>query len=92
MVAVGVVVETGGGDGISAHMATPQGDRLYPPMRQLVGMGLQGLGVNPGLANPKRPRPAVGDQVQGADGMPRLTLLAQAFADPFQGISVLHTV
>nr|WP_255442116.1 hypothetical protein [Synechococcus sp. PROS-7-1] len=27
-------------------------------------MGLQHLSINPGIANPKRPRPAVGDQVQ----------------------------
>ena len=47
-------------------------------------MGLQSLGINPGLANPKRPRPAVGDQVQGADGITSLTLLLQAVADPLQ--------
>ena len=45
-------------------MATPQGDRLHTPLGQLSGMGLQRLGINPGLANPKGPRPAVGDQVQ----------------------------
>ena len=34
-------------------------------MRQVGGMGLQGLGINPDIANPKRSWPAVGDQVQG---------------------------
>ena len=52
--------------GIGTHMATPQGDRLHTPHRQLSGMGLQRLSINPLLTNPKCSRPAVGDQVQGA--------------------------
>mgnify|MGYP004271851147 CR=1 FL=1 len=50
--------------GIGSHMATPKGNRLHPPMGQLVGMGLQGFGINPPIADPERSRTAVGDQVQ----------------------------
>ena len=55
-------------------------------------MGLQGLGINPGLGEPKRSRPAVGDQMQGADGLTSLALLAEPFADPLQGMLVLRAV
>jgi len=67
-------------------MATPQGNGFHTPARQLTGMGLQHLGINPRIANPKCSRPAVGDQVQGANGLPVLALLLLAPADPSQGM------
>ncbi|AII45979.1 hypothetical protein KR49_05870 [Synechococcus sp. KORDI-49] len=49
-------------------------------------MGLQRLSINPGIANPKSPRPAVGDQVQGPHGVPSLLLFLKPPADRCQGI------
>ena len=71
-------------------MATPQGNRLHTPVRQIGGMGLQGFGINPLIGDAEGPRPAVGDQVQVADGLPGLPLLLQPPADPGQRMLLVH--
>jgi len=49
-------------------------------------MGLQRRGINPLLADPKRPRPAVGDQMQRLRQLTRRPLRLQCRRDRHQGL------
>ena len=77
--------------GIGADTATPQGNRLHPPARQLGGMGFQRLGINPDVADQKRSRPAVGDQVQHPRRITLGSPLPQTPADPLQRMALFFS-
>ena len=55
-------------------------------------MGLQGLGIDPGIADPKRSRPAMGDQVEHPRRIALRSPLPQTPADPLQRMTLMCTI